>query len=102
MGKIYNELFAKSRSEFISELSGFSSIAELRFARDMVYSIVKTKTGDKKNLGRLTERRSGANVKDNLLKDIYNLYSLGEGSIESLPKHMIKSDTKFQHQEGRS
>ena len=72
MGKIYNEFFAKSRSEFIFELSGFCSIAELRFARDMVYSIVKRKIGDK-NLGRLTERRSGANVKDNLLKDIYNL-----------------------------
>ena len=64
----------------------------------MVNSIVKRKIGNK-NLGRLTKRRSGTNVKNNLLKDIYNLYSLGEGSIESLPKHMIRSDTKFQHQE---
>ena len=62
----------------------------------MVHSVVKRKIGNN-NLGRLTERRSGANVKDNLLKDIYNLYLLGEGSIESL--HFIKSDTKFQHQE---
>ena len=68
MGKIYNELFAKSRSEFISELSGFCCIAELCFAPDMVYSIVKRKLGNK-NLSRLTERRSGANINDNLLKD---------------------------------
>ena len=61
----------------------------------MACSMVKRKVGNK-NLGRL---RSGANIKDNLLKDIYSLYSLVEGSIESLPKHMIKSDTKFQHQE---
>ena len=38
VGKIYNELFAESRSEVISELSGFCCIAELRFARDMVQS----------------------------------------------------------------
>ena len=96
--KSYNELFVKSRSEFISELSGFCCAAEIRFARDMVHSVVKRKIGNN-NLGRLTERRPGANVKDNLLKDIYNLYLLGQGSIESLPKNMIKSDTKFQHQE---
>ena len=77
VSKIYNELFAKSRSEFISKLSGFCCIAELRFARDMVYSIAKRKIGNN-NLGRLTKRRSGANVKNNLLKDIYNLYSLGD------------------------
>ena len=41
--KIYNELFARSRSEFIYWLSGFCCIAELRFARDMVHSIVKKK-----------------------------------------------------------
>ena len=85
MRKISNVLFAKSRSEFISELSGFCCVTELRFARDMVHSIAKRKIGNN-NLSTLTERRSGANVKDNLLKDIYNLYSLGEGSIESFPK----------------
>ena len=42
---------------------------------------------------------SGANVKDNLLKDIYNLYSLGEKSIDALPKNMIRSDTRFYSQE---
>ena len=76
VGKIYNDLFANSRSDFISELSELCCLAELRYVRDMVFCIVKRKLGQS-NLGSLIERRSGANVKDNLLKDIYNLYSLG-------------------------
>ena len=55
-------------------------------------SILKRKIGNK-SLGRLTERRSGANVKDNLLKDIYNLYSLGEGSIESFQQQEVQTDS---------
>ena len=98
VGKIYNDLFANSRSDFISELSELCCVAELRYVRDMVFCIVKRKLGQS-NLGSLIERRSGANVKDNLLKDIYNLYSLGEKSIDTLPKNMIPSDTRFCSQE---
>ena len=98
VGKIYNDLFANSRSDFISELSELCCVAELRYVRDMVFCIVKRKLGQS-NLGSLIERRSGANVKDNLLKDIYNLYSLGEKSIDALPKNMIRSDTRFCSQE---
>ena len=98
VGKIYNDLFANSRSDFISELSELCCVAELRYVRDMVFCIVKRKLGQS-NLGSLIERRSGANVKDNLLKDIYNLYSLGEKSIDTLPKNMIRSDTRFCSQE---
>ena len=94
VGKIYNDLFANSRSDFISELSELCCVAELRYVRDMVFCIVKRKLGQS-NVGSLSERRGGANVKDNLLKDIYNLYSLGEKSIDALPKNMIRSDTRF-------
>ena len=69
VGKIYNDLFANTRSDFISELSELCCVAELRYVRDMVFCIVKRKLGQS-NLGSLIERRSGANVKDNLLKDI--------------------------------
>ena len=55
----------------------------------MVFCIVKRKLGQS-NLGSLIERRSGANVKDNLLKDIYNLFSLGEKSTDALPKNLIR------------
>ena len=82
--------------DFISELSELCCVAELRYVRDMV--LVKRKLGQS-NLGSLIERRSGANVKDNLLKDIYNLFSLGEKSIDALPKNMIRSDTRFCSQE---
>ena len=100
VGKIYNDLFANSRSDFISELSELCCVVELRYVRDMVFCIVKRKLGQS-NLGSLIERRSGANVEDNLLKDIYNLYSLGEKSIDALPKNMIRSDTRFCSQEFR-
>ena len=62
----------------------------------MITAIVKRKT--KKAVGSLTERRSGSNLKDNLLRDIYFLYSYGEGAINDLPKNMIKCDSKFSSQ----
>ena len=58
--------------------------------------IVKRKV--KQAVGPLVERKGGSNLKDSLLKDVYNLYSLGEGSIQSLPKNMIKCDTKYVNQ----
>ena len=71
-------------------------MSELRYVRDMVYSLVKRKLNHK-NIGHLCERRSGPNVKENLVKDIYNLYSLGEESIQSLPKSMLKPDSTNRH-----
>ena len=93
---IYNDLFSYSRSEFINYLSVNYDIKELRYVRDLVVSVVRRRL--KQALGPLVERKSGANVKENLLKDIYNIYSLGEGSIQSLPKNMIKIDNKSQSQ----
>ena len=92
---IYNDLFSYSRSEFINYLSE-NYIKELRYVRDLVVSVVRRRL--KQALGPLVERKSGANVKENLLKNIYNIYSLGEGSIQSLPKNMIKIDNKSQSQ----
>ena len=85
---IYNGLFSYSRSEFINYLSENYDIKELHYVRDLVVSVVRRRF--KQALGPLVERKSGANVKENLLKDIYNIYSLREGSIQSLPKNMIK------------
>ena len=52
----------------------------------------------KQSVGPLVERKGGSNLQDNLLKDVYNLYSFGDGSIQSLPKNMIKCDTKYVNQ----
>ena len=93
VGKIYNEFFALSRADFFSCLSECCNCYELRYVRDMMVSIVKRKV--KQSVGPLVERKGGSNLKDNLLKDVYNLYSFGEGSIQSLPKNMIKCDTKY-------
>ena len=58
-----------------------------------MYSIIKRRTASG-HLGPLVERKSG-NLKDKLLKDVSNLYLFGEGTITSLPKNMLKTDTKF-------
>ena len=63
----------------------------------MMYSVIKRRTASG-HLGPLVERKSG-DLKDKLLKDIYNLYLFGEGTINSLPKNMINMDTKFVSQE---
>ena len=38
-------------------------------------------------------------MKDKLIRDIYNLYCFDEGSLSSLPKHMLKSESRFVNQE---
>ena len=87
---MYYDLFAKSRADFVSELSELCCTSELRFACDMMAAVVKKKLGQC-NIRNLIERR-GTHVKDNLLKDTYNLYSLGEKSIQALPKNMLHCD----------
>ena len=96
--KICNEYFAMLKNDFITGLTDLCCIAELRYVRNILYAIVKRKL-NVNNLGQLTERRSGTNVKDNLVKDVYNLYSFAERSPHSLPKSMFKSELKFCHQE---
>ena len=96
IGKIYNDFFALSRADFFYCLSECCNCYELRYVRDMMVSIVKRKV--KQSVGPLFERKGGSNLKDNLLKDVYNLYSFGEGSVQCLPKNMIKCDTKYVNQ----
>ena len=100
VSRIHDELFEKPKSDFLAELSGTCDIAELKFVRDMMYSVINVikRRAASGQLGPLVERKSG-DQKDKLLKDIYNLYLFGEGTINSLPKNMIKVDTKFVSQE---
>ena len=65
VSKIYSDLFAKSRADFVSELSELCCTSELRFVRDMMASVAKRKLGQC-NIGNLNERH-GTNVKNNLL-----------------------------------
>ena len=43
------------------------------------------------NVGILINRIHGDSVKDKLVKDIYTLYSFGEGNSETLPKSLLKA-----------
>ena len=70
---------------FTTLLSETCNATELRYVRDMKLSIITRKT--KQAAGALIERRSGHNVKENLIKDIYILYSFGECSVQSLEKY---------------
>ena len=93
VSKIYTEYFALSKVDFSSSLFDRCDIEDLRYVGDMLVSIVKRKL--KQTVGPLIERKIGNNLKENLVKDIYSLYSLGEGAIPCLPKQMIKCDSRF-------
>ena len=43
------------------------------------------------NAGILINRIHGDSVKDKLVKDIYTLYSFGEGNSKALPKSLLKA-----------
>ena len=72
LSKIYTELFVKPKNEFMSELSNNCDVTEPRYVRDMMYPMVKRRTGAGQ-LGQLVDRKSGNHLKDKLIKDIYNL-----------------------------
>ena len=94
VSKIYTEYFALSKADFFSSLLDRCDIEDLRYVRDMLVSIAKRKL--KQTVGPLIERKSGNNLKENLVRDIYSLYSLGEGAIQCLPKQMINcGDSRF-------
>ena len=61
----------------------------LRYARDLLFTITKRR---KKihQASSLVERKSGDGLQDKLLKDIFEIYSFGEGAKDSLPKSMLK------------
>ena len=55
VGKIYNDLFAKSRANLVSELSQLYCTSELHFVCDMMAAVVKRKLGQC-YIGNLIER----------------------------------------------
>ena len=93
VSKTYTGYFALFKVDFLSSLLDRCDIEDLRYVRDMLVSIVKRKL--KQTVGHLIERKSGNNLKENLVKYIYSLYSLGEGAIQCLPNQMIKCDSRF-------
>ena len=69
---IYNDLFALTKAEFIQHLFDQGGISELRYVRDMIFSIVKWRH-NKPNAGILINRIHGDSVENKLVKDIYTL-----------------------------
>ena len=56
----------------------------------MIFSIVKWRHNIP-NAGILINRIHGDSVKDKLVKNIYTLYSFGEGNYKTLPKSLLKA-----------
>ena len=79
----------------MAHLADSCDVIELRYVRDMMFSIIKRRTKSNQ-LAPLVERKSGEHLKDKLIKDIYNI---NEGCLSSLPKHMLKSESRFVSQE---
>ena len=80
---ICNDLFALPKAEFIQHLFDQGGISELRYIRDMIFSMVKRRHNIP-NTGILIDRIHGDSVKDKLVKDIYTLYSFGEGNSKTV------------------
>ena len=102
VNRIYNDLILKPKSEFTQYLSESNNVIELRYIRDITFSILKRKKPSTQ-YGNLVERRTTENVKDTLIKDIHAILMFREGSISSLPKSLFKTDrqvTSFGTQTG--
>ena len=72
-------------------LSESNNVIELRYIRDITFSVLKRKKPSTQ-YGNLVERRTIENFKDTLVKDIHAILMFGEGSISSLPKSLYKTD----------
>ena len=64
----------------------------LRFMRDILYGIVKRRKGVL--LPILAERKQSDGIRDKLVKDLYDIFTYGEGVRESLPKTLFSSSSR--------
>ena len=98
MCKIYNELFGKTTADFISHLSKSCDVTELRYVRDMLYTVIKKKNWFQPAWSSGREKIC-REFEGQMVEYIYNLYCFGEGSLSSLPEQMMKSDSRYVSQE---
>ena len=86
-----DEYLCCSKAQFLDKIreqvAGDTEV--LRYARDLLFTITKRR---KKmyQASSLVERKTGDGLQDKLLKDIFEIYSFGEGAKDSLPKSMLK------------
>ena len=91
VSKIFSALFSRSKAHFMQDLPENNNVAELRYVRDMMFVIMKRRKPSNQ-YGNLVETRATENIKDTLIKDIYSIFCYGKGSINSLPKNLLKAD----------
>ena len=87
--QIYHELLSLSENDFIEALHDLGSIHMLRYVRDMIFATVRRRH----NLSRadhLINRTNSDTLKEKLVKDIYTLFAFGEGTVQSMPKSLLK------------
>ena len=86
---IYFDFYNLSKGEFIRNVKDLGNEIELKFVRDIVTAIVRRRIGFTANT---VERKNCDGLRGKLASDIYLMFAFGEGSIQSLPKHILKSD----------
>ena len=98
VNRIYNDLILKPKSEFTQCLSESNNVIELRYIRDITFSILKRKKPSTQ-YGNLVERRTTENVKDTLIKDIHAILMFGEETIP-LEARLFPTDNLYLNDEG--
>ena len=63
-----------------------------RFMRDVLHSITKFRKGVL--LPNLVERKQSDGIKDKLVKDLYDIFTYGEGVRHSLSKNLFSSSDR--------
>ena len=63
----------------------------------MITAIVRCRTGF---TGITVERKKYDGLREKLANDTYLMFAFGEGSIQSLPKHILKSDGRSTSDQG--
>ena len=82
------------KSEFIAKYKSSYSEEELRYAKHILFAIVKRRRGV--TLPSLVERKHGEGALDKLGSDIYEIMAYGEGIRESFPKSLVSSGSSKQ------
>ena len=86
---MYQDYAMLPKADFVTKYTEQYDEHCLRFMRDILYSIVKSRKGVL--LPNLAERKRSDGIKDKVVKDLYDILTYGEGVRVSLPKNLFFS-----------
>ena len=90
--RIYQDDAMLPKADSVAKYIEYYDEPCLRFMRDILCSVVKLSKGVL--LPNLVERKQGDGIKEKLVKDLYDIFSYGEGVREALPKNLFSSSSR--------